>query len=214
MNTLEILKWVIIASVVILLIVIIALLVIKIIKDNNDNNNDNNKKYKTEFIKDMHNLNGPLYNIIKKQKNYNQIIEYIYNNNKEQINAVYKNNNTKNDFEELIHSNCLHDELIYKMLVTLDNKMLHFLTKPPSGPDHLKGLIIAFLSIVYLCQGLREIKDMYSSGSEDEHTTTSLDEMCQILACGSGKDTLLTHDGIPVSRIFLMDTVYNLKGNI
>lgn len=192
MNTLEILKWIIIVLVVILLIIIVALLVIKIIKDNEKDHNK--KNYKTEFIKDMDNLKGPLYIMIKKQKNYDKIIEYIYDNNKEQINSVYKDNNTKDEFEELIESNCLHDELMYKMLVTLDKKMLNFLTnlKPSSGPDHLKGLIIAFLSIIYLQQGLNEIKKMHSSGSEDEHNTNSLHEMCLILACGSDRDTLLT----------------------
>jgi hypothetical protein len=228
MNTFEILKWVIIALVVLLLIVIVALLVVKII---HDNKKDKKKDYKTEFIKDMNNLNGPLYIMIKKQKNYDQIIEYIYDNNKEQINSVYSDNNTKDEFEELIESDCLNDELMYKILVSLDKKILHFLTnlKPSTGPDHLKGLIIAFLSIVYLKQGLNEIKDMDSSGSEDEHTPTSLYEMCKILACchkstssDCNKNTLLTHGNPPaaITVKFLTESngskpaLYNEDGTI
>ena len=207
MNNLEILKYFIIAVTVILFIIIVILCVFNLIKDNKCN-----KDNKKEFIKDMNNLNGPLYDIIKKQKNYNDVLAYIYNNNKEQINPVYKNNNTKNNFEELIDSNCLHDEIMYKILVILDKnilKILDVVTRKSKGPDHVKGIIIMFLSIVYLHEGLQEIKSHSYSKSQPEDLS-SLHKMCLILACDSQRETLLTVGGKAITTNFLTkNQLYN-----
>lgn len=210
MNNLEALKWIVIGLTIILFIVIIVLLVFNLIKNNKDNTvNKDNKK---EFITDMNNLNGPLYDIIKKQKNYDEIVSYIYNNNKEQINAVYNNNNTKGEFIDLIDSNCLHNEVMYKILVILDKKILETLdvvTRKSKGPDHVKGVIIMFLSIVYLHQGLQEITSGINSKSKPEDLS-SLQKMCSILACNSKKETLLTIRQESIPTTFLtQNLLYN-----
>lgn len=154
-----------------LLIALIVLLVVILLRKKPD--------IRKEFLHDMNNLNGPLYNIIEKQTNYDDIINNIYKNNKEQIDAVYNNENTKQDFKDLIKSNCLHNELMYKILVEADNIILNILTYKPSaghGVDHLKGVIIFFLTLVYIYY--------------HKHTH-GLDEMCSILACDSPKPTVL-----------------------
>ena len=136
-----------------------------------------------EFLNDMNNLNGPLYYIIENQKNYDDIINYIYKNNKEQIDAVYNNKYTKQDFKDLIKSNCIHNELTYKILENADKIILNILTYKPipgQGKDHLKGVIIFFLTLVYL---------YYKSNNKSK--SKGLNEMCSILACDSQKSTVL-----------------------
>ena len=210
MNNFDMTKSIIVGLMILLFIVIIVLLILNLMKNDKDN--------KKQFIEDMNNLNGPLYDIIKKQKNYDYIVSYIYDNNKEQINAVYNNSTTKGEFLDLINSNCLHNEVMYKMLVILDKnilKILDVVTRKSKGPDHVKGIIIMFLSIIYLDQGLQEITSHVHSGSQPEDLS-SLYKMCQILACDSKRETLLTIQGKAITTSFLtQNQLYNKdNGNI
>jgi hypothetical protein len=146
--------------------------------------------YKNEFLKDMHKLNEPIFNLIKKS-GYDSKIINIYNSNKIQIDNIYSNKKSKETFEQLIQDDCLHDELILKMLNKLDDDIMKILTnhRKSKGPDYIKGIIIAFLTMVYILQGLKQYRQSHSSGSESENEYdgkhTPMHNMCTILACDS-----------------------------
>lgn len=163
---------------IILLIVVIVLVISCIFKKTKD--------IEKEFLNDMNkNLNGPIYDIIKKLKNYDDIIKLIYKNNKQQIDSVYIY--AKNDFEGLIKSNCLHDELMYKILEIVDKIIFNVLSA------YSKDVIILFLTVVYL---------YYEFSPSPTPPANRLEEMCSILACDSLKPNILVTQktGTPITK--------------
>lgn len=172
------------ALLVLLLLLLVVVIIYSCIKNNLKTD------YKNEFLKDMHKLNEPIFTLIKKSEYDSKIIN-IYNSNKIQIDNIYSNKKSKETFEQLIQDDCLHDELILKMLNKLDDDIMKILTnhRKFKGPDHIKGIIIAFLTMVYILQGLKQYRENNSSGSESENEYdgkhTPMHNMCTLLACNS-----------------------------
>ena len=151
--------WVLVVALFGLLVTVIVLMILQKTHD-----------IKGEFVKDMLTMNTPIINFLTENnpKTKKADIEKIYDQNKEQIDCVYKNKETRNAFKQLVSSNCLIKEMVDKVYSLL----LHFDTKSgktgKATPEfHLLAALL--FTLVYALQS--------------KNSTQAGDNMCGLFGC-------------------------------
>ena len=153
--------WILVVALFGLLVTVIVLMILQKTHD-----------IKGEFVKDMLTMNTPIINFLTENnpKTKKADIEKIYDQNKEQIDCVYKNKETRNAFKQLVSSNCLIKEMVDKLYSLL----LHFDTKSGKTGQPtpaFRELAVLLFTLVYAYQ----TKHISSSNANN---------MCNLFACG------------------------------